>query len=119
MPNTSPGLISLESVRQKLLASLHETWQGDVEQQLSQEHQGFESFNDEQKFKLFLEYVLHTDIRHYWKSGTEGEQPWFVQVEQVQDISQPVKRRYSHGGELSARGTRRMLRMVLFDGKVP
>ena len=110
-------LISVESVREKLLASVNQTWQQDVEQQLSREHDRYASYDDEQKFKLFLEYILHTDMRHYWKAQGETEQPWFVQVEQVQDISQPVKRRLSRAGTgETTRSSKRMLKMVLFDG---
>ena len=110
-------LIPVESVREKLLASVNQTWQQDVEQQLSREHDRYASYDDEQKFKLFLEYILHTDMRHYWKAQGETEQPWFVQVEQVQDISQPVKRRLSRAGTgETTRSSKRMLKMVLFDG---
>ena len=112
-------LISVESVREKLLASVNQTWQQDVEQQLSREHDRYASYDDEQKFKLFLEYILHTDMRHYWKAHGDSEQPWFVQVEQVQDISQPVKRRLSRPDtEETTRSSKRMLKMVLFDGSL-
>ena len=117
MVDTGPTLVSVESVREKLLASVNQTWQQDVEQQLSREHDGYQSYDDERKFTLFLKYMLHTDMRHYWNAGRE--QPWFVQVEQVEDISQPVKRRLSKYTEDGGRGrARRMLKMVLFDGRL-
>ncbi len=118
--DTDQTLVSVESVRERLLASVNLSWQQDVEQQLSQEHDRYQSYDDEYKFKLLLSYVLHTDMRHYWKAGREGEKPWFVQIEQVQDISQPVKRRLSKGSDdrHPRGGSRRMLKMVLYDGRL-
>lgn len=119
MVNTDHTLVSVQAVRERLLASVNQTWQQDVEQQLSREHDLYQSYDDEYKFKLFLSYVLHTDMRHYWNVVREGEQPWFVQIEQVQDISQPVKGRLSSGSDDNkTRGSRRMLKMVLFDGRL-
>ena len=48
--------------------------------------------------------------------------PWFVQVEHVEDISQPAKRRYvansASGGQSQAGGSHnRLLKLMLFDGR--
>jgi hypothetical protein len=60
---------------------------------------------------MYLDYVLHSDIRHYWKGFSSSQKPWFVQIEQVQDISQPVKSRF-----VDSQSKKRMLKLALFDG---
>lgn len=118
MLNADCTLVSTESVRQKLLASVNQTWQEELEQRLSQEHDQYQSLNDDHKFTLILDYILHTDIRHFWNAQGKENTPWLAQVEQVQDISQPVRRRCAKwsGKDDGSRNAKRMLKMVLFDG---
>lgn len=93
-----------------------------MQSRLCAEHAGYTGLTADEQFALFLEYVLHTDMRHYWIASLDTVRPWFVQVEHVEDISQPAKRRYvansASGGQSQAGGSHnRLLKLMLFDGR--
>ena len=100
-------------------------WQNEVRERLSSEHPAYNSLSADEQFSLFLEYVLHTDMRHYWivpghAAGGCPVRPWFVQVEHVEDVSQPAKRRYvanSTSGSGGGTSQGRLLKMMVFDGQ--
>jgi len=103
---------------------LDKTWRDQVENVLRDANAGYDGFDGDRKFRLILEYILCTDLRHFWKGQCESSEPTksvrFVQVEGVQDISQPVKQRYgrsNNDGKEEGPQKRRMLKMMLFDGQ--
>lgn len=103
---------------------LDRTWRDQVEHALRAAHAGYDGFDGDRKFRLILEYILCTDLRHFWKgqsvSSEHTKRVRFVQVEGVQDISQPVKHRYGNSdgdGKEEGSQKRRMLKMMLFDGQ--
>ena len=60
---------------------------------------------------------MHTDMRHYWITPKDTSRPWFVQVEHVEDISQPAKRRYVANSTCGGGGNSRLLKLMVFDGR--
>lgn len=107
------SLVSLNSVAEKLDNYIDEAWSRDVLTQIRQNCSSYDSIPEDERFEMYLDYVLHSDIRHYWKGGgsSSSQKPWFVQIEHVQDISQPVKSRF-----VDTQSKKRMLKLALFDG---
>lgn len=84
---------------------------------LSTEHAGYSGLTADEQFALILEYVLHTDMRHFWMTPDDTTRPWFVQVEHVEDISQPAKRRYVANSTSGGGSNSRLLKLMVFDGR--
>ncbi|WPT13384.1 hypothetical protein PSENEW3_00001225 [Picochlorum sp. SENEW3] len=106
------SLVSLNSVAEKLDNHIDEAWSRDVQAQIRHTCSKYDSLPEDERFEMYLDYVLHSDIRHYWKGYSSSQKPWFVQIEHVQDISQPVKSRF-----VDSQSKKRMLKLALFDGK--
>lgn len=105
------SLVSLNSVAEKLDNHIDEAWSRDVQAQIRHTCSKYDSLPEDERFEMYLDYVLHSDLRHYWKGFSSSQKPWFVQIEHVQDISQPVKSRF-----VDSQSKKRMLKLALFDG---
>jgi len=141
----------VRDLRARLMTAIEEGWKDEVWGRLGVAGgvSGEDGASD-RHFALFLDYVLCTDMRHYWVAREDGagpavvpagdasgrdntddaavaapdrdRRPWFVQIERVEDISQPCTRRYVPPGGASSNGGggsthARMLKLLVFDGR--
>jgi hypothetical protein len=50
---------------EQLTELVDKDWAQEVYNDLRGKHANFDNLNNETKFKLFLDFVLHTDLRHF------------------------------------------------------
>lgn len=141
-PSSCKGRMDLEGneMKETLRNNIREEWRIAVYSELAK-YQDFNALTSKEQLKMYLDYVLHTDIVHFSARATVGDDSmeagdrndasslfscssnsstskkmhvnrYLVQVENVMDVSKTVKERFSE----SSRQGRRMLKMMLTDG---
>lgn len=127
--------VQVPDLKSRLISGIDPEWTRDVLGRMGVAGEGGLSCISDKEFAVFLEYMLCTDVRHYWKGDERGDDaageeanapgrpPWFVQVEHVEDISQPCTRRYvpastsNSSSSTSLSSAQRMLKLLVFDGE--